>query len=68
MVKICDFGLVRDIYKDFDYVRKGSVSGGRGGREGGGFIIIYMEGLRVCICRDFRDFIEVFGVGSGGGS
>lgn len=28
MVKICDFGLARDIYKDPDYVRKGSVSSG----------------------------------------
>lgn len=26
VVKICDFGLARDIYKDPDYVRKGSVS------------------------------------------
>lgn len=26
MVKICDFGLARDIYKDPDYVRKGDVS------------------------------------------
>ena len=25
VVKICDFGLARDIYKDPDYVRKGSV-------------------------------------------
>lgn len=25
-MKICDFGLARDIYKDPDYVRKGSVS------------------------------------------
>lgn len=28
VVKICDFGLARDIYKDPDYVRKGSVSTG----------------------------------------
>lgn len=28
VVKICDFGLARDIYKDPDYVRKGSVSAG----------------------------------------
>lgn len=27
VVKICDFGLARDIYKDPDYVRKGDVSG-----------------------------------------
>lgn len=27
MVKICDFGLARDIYKNPDYVRKGDVSG-----------------------------------------
>lgn len=27
-MKICDFGLARDIYKDPDYVRKGSVSAG----------------------------------------
>lgn len=26
VVKICDFGLARDIYKDPDYVRKGDVS------------------------------------------
>lgn len=26
MVKICDFGLARDIYKNPDYVRKGDVS------------------------------------------
>lgn len=26
MVKICDFGLARDVYKDPDYVRKGDVS------------------------------------------
>lgn len=25
VVKICDFGLARDIYKDPDYVRKGDV-------------------------------------------
>ncbi|MGH0185280.1 UNVERIFIED_CONTAM: hypothetical protein FKN15_017656 [Acipenser sinensis] len=28
VVKICDFGLARDIYKDPDYVRKGDVSPG----------------------------------------
>jgi len=27
VVKICDFGLARDVYKDPDYVRKGDVSG-----------------------------------------
>lgn len=26
VVKICDFGLARDIYKDPDYIRKGDVS------------------------------------------
>ena len=26
IVKICDFGLARDVYKDPDYVRKGDVS------------------------------------------
>lgn len=26
VVKICDFGLARDVYKDPDYVRKGDVS------------------------------------------
>lgn len=26
IVKICDFGLARDLYKDLDYVRKGDVS------------------------------------------
>lgn len=26
VVKICDFGLARDIYKNPDYVRKGDVS------------------------------------------
>lgn len=26
VVKICDFGLARDLYKDPDYVRKGDVS------------------------------------------
>lgn len=26
VVKICDFGLARDLYKDLDYVRKGDVS------------------------------------------
>lgn len=31
VVKICDFGLARDIYKDPDYVRKGSVSTGHSG-------------------------------------
>lgn len=36
VVKICDFGLARDIYKDPDYVRKGSVSAGRGGKVGDG--------------------------------
>lgn len=36
LVKICDFGLARDIYKDPDYVRKGSVSAGHGGRAGDG--------------------------------
>lgn len=25
VVKICDFGLARDVYKDPDYVRKGDV-------------------------------------------
>ena len=34
MVKICDFGLARDIYKDPDYVRKGSVSTGHRGEWG----------------------------------
>jgi hypothetical protein len=36
VVKICDFGLARDIYKDPDYVRKGSVSAGHQeeGRQG----------------------------------
>lgn len=36
VVKICDFGLARDIYKDPDYVRKGSVSVGRRPLDGGG--------------------------------
>lgn len=36
VVKICDFGLARDIYKDPDYVRKGSVSAGHKGRAGDG--------------------------------
>lgn len=30
VVKICDFGLARDVYKDPDYVRKGDVSLSRG--------------------------------------
>lgn len=29
VVKICDFGLARDLYKDPDYVRKGDVSASR---------------------------------------
>lgn len=33
IVKICDFGLARDIYKDPDYVRKGSVSAGHATQE-----------------------------------
>lgn len=36
VVKICDFGLARDIYKDPDYVRKGSVSAGHRGKAGAG--------------------------------
>lgn len=36
VVKICDFGLARDIYKDPDYVRKGSVSAGHRGRADDG--------------------------------
>lgn len=36
IVKICDFGLARDIYKDPDYVRKGSVSAGHRGLGVGG--------------------------------
>ena len=52
MVKICDFGLARDIYKDPDYVRKGSVSTGHRGEwglwateQGGGLTAIDLEGL-----------------------
>lgn len=38
VVKICDFGLARDIYKDPDYVRKGSVSASPRGRQGHGLL------------------------------
>lgn len=47
VVKICDFGLARDIYKDPDYVRKGSVSAGHGGRPGdGGMDLLAKSHLR----------------------
>lgn len=65
VVKICDFGLARDIYKDPDYVRKGSVSAGHGlpvqewcGRP----TAVYMEGLRAC--RDPSDLPRHIGQGS----
>lgn len=51
MVKICDFGLARDIYKDPDYVRKGSVSVGPMPpvQEWGGVLTnSHIEGLRAC--------------------
>lgn len=51
VVKICDFGLARDIYKDPDYVRKGSVSAGYGPpvqERCGRLTAVYMEGLRAC--------------------
>lgn len=41
VVKICDFGLARDIYKDPDYVRKGSVSVGRRPLDGGGGGVVW---------------------------
>lgn len=53
MVKICDFGLARDIYKDPDYVRKGSVSTGHSG--GWGLWAIHPGGLRTCTHRDPGD-------------
>lgn len=51
MVKICDFGLARDIYKDPDYVRKGSVRAGPlpPVQEWGGVLTnSHVEGLRAC--------------------
>lgn len=66
VVKICDFGLARDIYKDPDYVRKGSVSAGHVPpvqEQGGVLTSGSMEGLRAC--RDPSNPAWDRGVGTG---
>lgn len=68
VVKICDFGLARDIYKDPDYVRKGSVSAGHGGRAGLGARTshpgaISMEGQRAHTYRDLSGLTRARGAG-----
>lgn len=68
VVKICDFGLARDIYKDPDYVRKGSVSAGHGGRAGLGAQTshpgaISMESQRAHTYRDPSGLTRACGAG-----
>lgn len=62
MVKICDFGLARDIYKDPDYVRKGSVSAGPASCPAGGGTRC---ARRSADCRDPRDRLGFPGRGGG---